>query len=880
MTVEDAAKVAKKRPLGPLPGVPGRKSPPPAPEAPAHELVACDPECDESTRCAETMQGADTTRFGGCTKDTEAAEKPCTEDMSAAENGGDVATKPTPGARMGFVLPGVSDRQGGGGYPEKPRGAEGQENFKPPTAGIMLPLPVQNRGGSENEDPSQKKPAVAYVTDTINTPGARRPDVCKNWKPVPITKCRSISRDTAEGVPRISSSGLLNQSNDFMSFCGSESPKSLSSSLSGNYVPEGGFPAAPQRKNSRVDSMASFRWAPGNLLQSWHKKMSDTYSDLNIRDLIGEGRSGAVFVVQNKFTDVELACKVLNKVDHNPEDLRQEIELLRRLDHPNIVRLYETNEDQDSLFVLMELCLGGDLFDRIVAKGFLPEEDSCIFVQQLLSALAYCHSTGVVHRDVKPENLLLESADPDCMVVKLADFGIAARIPRRISLGNSVIGQPNNAAGQVTGSVPYMAPEMFKSTWKELTKEAGGSRNKLGAVDMWSVGIVLYVMLSGDFPYGDNVEMICSSTPPDFTPQIWNNISADAKYLILMLVNPAASERWTARQSLAHDWFRDCSPEDIETSTAWCYDADGELSTCPTERRSDLARSFLARLRQWKRMNKLKRLAIAAVAQRLEAEHSSLRFAQIVYRSFSDGQDPLTCERLQENLFGAAGGDGTRSDTLSTHTPLSKTSSNPSLTGPTISGFHVRQRFKGMVRRFSKISEDTPTGGSPLPGMTIGGDPFGTNSVAEQRRLVDSLSSQKNGIVDWTLLAAACLPESVYTDEKRTEEVFDLFDIKKQGFIDSECLKRALQSKDAKVSNLDSLIAEFDLDEDGKLNFNEFRLMLRGREPPPRPLEEAPVVLSGGCFNACSTGSSRSGRLSPCSQPAASPRSWNSKRSG
>merc|ERR1740122_303865 len=126
----------------------------------------------------------------------------------------------------------------------------------------------------------------------------------------------------------------------------------------------------------------------------------------------------------------------------------------------------------------------------------------------MLDALSYCHAMRVVHRDVKPENFLLETEDPDCLTVKLADFGIATsmRMP-----GSKPTGQNQT---ECNGSIPYMAPEMITRHWISYmasTHQKWGSSavEKLGACDLWSAGVVIYVMLSGDLPYGDNTQAIC-----------------------------------------------------------------------------------------------------------------------------------------------------------------------------------------------------------------------------------------------------------------------------------------------------------------------------------------------------------------------------------
>jgi len=199
---------------------------------------------------------------------------------------------------------------------------------------------------------------------------------------------------------------------------------------------------------SKQLTSVSFRWQPGDaFIHCWHRKLSDTYQDYNMVNLIGEGRNGAVFIVQHKISEQYYACKVLHKAEQDSSALRAEIKNLRMLDHPHLVRLYEVNEDAEAVFLLMEYCSGGDLFSLVTEspEGRLPEKTARSFAEQMLSALQYCHSIGIVHRDVKPENFLLEGAvgeDASTATLKLADFGIATHIRSAESLSE----------GQVNGS--------------------------------------------------------------------------------------------------------------------------------------------------------------------------------------------------------------------------------------------------------------------------------------------------------------------------------------------------------------------------------------------------------------------------------------------
>lgn len=675
---------------------------------------------------------------------------------------------------------------------------------------------------------------AGYVTETITTPVA---GASAKPRPVPITS-----------------------SGGFQRWARATSEDSLSSSI---VIGEGGG-VAHGRGNTRFDSGASFqsiRWAPEVLVQSWHRRLSDTYRDFSLVDTLGEGRSGAVFKVQHKRSEKFYACKLLPKADHNPKDLRNEIELLRRLDHPNVVRLHETNEDGDAIFLLMELCWGGDLFTRIVEAGRLQEREARIFAHQMLSALAYCHKMGVVHRDVKPENFLLESKERGCMVLKLADFGIATRIRGfRHPVSSSWDSGDPSEEGPVNGSLPYMAPELFQHTWRSLMldAQAGWAEQPqqlllLAAGDLWSCGVVIYVMLSGDLPYGESVDMICCGEPPSFLGDVWAGVYPEAVDLILRLVDPVVQARWTARQAMRHDWFVELSTHGKKLARRGSEAGDGsDVEACDLgDRTGDVARELLNFLRRWKKMPKLKRMCIAAIAKRIEADHPSHRFAQSVHRIFSQGRDVLRCESMVRAMLDAlreaaaseaashdrtgsvcSSGQRTATSTVSEkslHSSKSWHSSGsgtPAPEGRTLTGLHMRQHMKRIVQRISRIAEETPTGSGTSSG-SLSFDPFDV-SQEELRAAVATLDGMKAGVVDYTLLVAAVLPPEVYCDEQRTCEAFDAFDIWKTGAISPECLKAFFQSKDADAEWFAPLMREFDANGDGCLDLSEFRQMLRG----------------------------------------------------
>lgn len=157
--------------------------------------------------------------------------------------------------------------------------------------------------------------------------------------------------------------------------------------------------------------------------------------------------------------------------------LRYEIDILKNLDHPNILRLYEVFEDNKHIFLVTEYCDGGELFDEILLRQRFEEKDAAPIMKQLLSAINYCHKQKVCHRDLKPENVLLDSGDKS--TIKLIDFG------------TSQVFENEEKMELVLGTAYYIAPEVLAGKYDEKC-------------DIWSIGVILYILLSGEPPFFGN----------------------------------------------------------------------------------------------------------------------------------------------------------------------------------------------------------------------------------------------------------------------------------------------------------------------------------------------------------------------------------------
>eukprot|EP00929_Paragymnodinium_shiwhaense_P112559 TRINITY_DN80806_c0_g1_i1.p1 TRINITY_DN80806_c0_g1~~TRINITY_DN80806_c0_g1_i1.p1 ORF type:complete len:503 (-),score=118.20 TRINITY_DN80806_c0_g1_i1:297-1805(-) len=226
--------------------------------------------------------------------------------------------------------------------------------------------------------------------------------------------------------------------------------------------------------------------------------------------------------------------------------LRSEAEVLSGLRHPNIVRVYEWFETDEHLYLVMELLEDGDLLACILEDGCFTERQARRLFRQLCEAAAYLHVRDVVHRDLKPENILVQGKDRDEMVMKLADFGLAWK---HLNAGD---------CQTFCGTPHYLSPEIINT----FHDRSAGQRSGYGKeVDMWSLGVILYVILSGVPPFEDEglYEQIVEGKFEFDVPE-FKVVSPEAKELVKQLMNVNAAERLTIAQAMEHRWLRFSSP--------------------------------------------------------------------------------------------------------------------------------------------------------------------------------------------------------------------------------------------------------------------------------------------------------------------------------
>uniref|UniRef100_A0A6G1SGN8 non-specific serine/threonine protein kinase n=1 Tax=Aceria tosichella TaxID=561515 RepID=A0A6G1SGN8_9ACAR len=254
---------------------------------------------------------------------------------------------------------------------------------------------------------------------------------------------------------------------------------------------------------------------------------------------IGDGHFSVVYCCMNKDTQEFCALKLIDKLKCRGRDdmIYNEVKILKRLNHPNIVKLIEEFDYSKQLYLILELVQDGDLFDAISNVTKFGEVDVATMIHNLSSALTYLHKQGIVHRDIKPENLLISVQDDGSQSVKLADFGLAVEVDDDAPLYN------------VCGTAFYVSPEMLN--------EAGYSYK----VDVWSTGVICFILLCGYPPFtseneNNQDELFDAILAGDFqfAPSYWSKISQDAKNLIKCMLTVDPEKRYTAEQVFTHPW--------------------------------------------------------------------------------------------------------------------------------------------------------------------------------------------------------------------------------------------------------------------------------------------------------------------------------------
>ena len=302
--------------------------------------------------------------------------------------------------------------------------------------------------------------------------------------------------------------------------------------------------------------------------------------DILFDKVLGTGISGEVMEAVSRTTGDHVAIKTLSTVNltkKKSEMLYNEIEVYLKLDHPNICKLLEVYEDESAVHLVMELCSGGELYERLAQLRKYTERDAARVTLQMLNAINYCHSHSVCHRDIKLENWVYANSSADAPL-KLIDWGMS-----RIFTGEPMT--------QIHGTVYYVSPQVL----------AGNYDNKC---DVWSIGVIVYMILSGSPPFpGQNDQEIINrikSTEVSFDGPRWIGISKDAKDYISLLLTRDPKKRPTAAEAMDHQWLR-----------RMVVDENADASE------NEIELEVLKNIQQFSRQNAIRRAALGMIAMSL-----------------------------------------------------------------------------------------------------------------------------------------------------------------------------------------------------------------------------------------------------------------------
>ncbi|XVF37212.1 hypothetical protein REPUB_Repub19eG0127300 [Reevesia pubescens] len=360
-------------------------------------------------------------------------------------------------------------------------------------------------------------------------------------------------------------------------------------------------------KKITSSSSSSTTKPTGTVLPYQTPRLRDHYS---LGKKLGQGQFGTTYQCTHKATGTLYVCKSIPKrklvCREDYDDVWREIQIMHHLsEHPSVVQIKGTYEDSVFVHLVMELCAGGELFDRIVAKGHYSEREAAKLIKTIVGVVEACHSLGVMHRDLKPENFLFDTPGDDA-VLKAIDFGL------------SIFYKPGQYFSDVVGSPYYVAPEV-------LCKYYGPE------VDIWSAGVILYILLSGVPPFWAETESGIFRQilhgKIDFASKPWPSISESAKDLIRKMLERHPRQRISAHEVLCHPWIVD----------------DRVAPDKP------LDSAVLSRLKQFSAMNKLKKMALRVIAERLsEEEIGGLK--ELFKMIDTDNSGTITFQELKDGL--------------------------------------------------------------------------------------------------------------------------------------------------------------------------------------------------------------------------------------
>ena len=343
---------------------------------------------------------------------------------------------------------------------------------------------------------------------------------------------------------------------------------------------------------------------------------SNPFNDYVVIKDIGTGTYSKVQLVQHKINLSIRAMKVIKKKKKkgtnqtNENDVYKEVDLLIKMDHPNIVKIFEFYNGEKEYYLIMEYCGGGELFDKIV-KSNLTEIQCAYIMYQILSAVNYCHKMKIIHRDLKPENILIKKDEDGFYRVKICDFGTS----KAFKIGDT--------QKQLVGSAYYIAPEVIQKKYNSKC-------------DLWSCGVIMFVLLTKKPPFGGRTDAIIMQNIQigKYKEHLLDNYSPYAKELVGLLLEKNIKKRINAETALNHPWFDVFKCKDILTDI----------------QDKDTIKRFIENLKNYKRGTIIQETAIAFLVHNYPDLDEIINACKLFGQIDKNGKGKISLDDFKEGL--------------------------------------------------------------------------------------------------------------------------------------------------------------------------------------------------------------------------------------